>query len=680
MFAWGKAANGRLGIGDAPEVVAYPREITAIKGPVSSIACGFSHSLCLTDRRELYTWGKGQDGQLGHGTKADSTVPRRVEYFAARGLSVATMSGGYFHTAAVTDEGELYAWGYGEYGQLGHGGTESEFLPRKVDAMTGKLVCKVACGGMHTLILDTDGRVYSTGSGEYGQLGLELEEGLFKQTGADAVPNTQRKFLSRRQRLSMERRALRAAASQVFNELLLISNPPPYEAPPAPLSPPPTEAPPSPPRKSSPSPLLDEDVDPPSATSPPLPTSVTSPEVGSLSPAPLKSPDTALRSPRSPLTSLLRTSFLSPSRSPSFVPRLKPGHEKVTTPSLITSLHGHRVSLIACGYWHTIAVVDMEDNEDMLESAEPQKSLSLVAGNTRYTLATSKQDELEECWLQLLSSWDRKKAMALRQNGIPPRVRGRVWSAALGNNFGMTPAHWDVYEKYAKKEMATKSWNHQIDVDMPRTFPHLFWFADTGPFYQQVVGILTMFTHCRPDIGYVQGMSHLAGVLIMNMEPYDAFSAFVNLITGSHFLISFYKLEKGPMDMYYRLYDLVLEEKLPKLNVHFQRFGIRPDYFLLDWFLTLFTRTTMLPVSFRIWDHLMFDGTSFVLQTTLGILKFFQRQLLATQNEEECVHAVRCIAKAEPDEDEIMACILSVQMPPYVETVLSKLATQTKRL
>lgn len=69
-----------------------------------------------------------------------------------------------------------------------------------------------------------------------------------------------------------------------------------------------------------------------------------------------------------------------------------------------------------------------------------------------------------------------------------------------------------------------------IHLDVSRTFPHLGIFQKGGPYYDMLLNLLGAYVCYRPDVGYVQGMSFLAAVLLLNMDIVDAFIAFANLL------------------------------------------------------------------------------------------------------------------------------------------------------
>ena len=118
MFAWGGTLHKKLGQrAGRPGIIA-----TLEKKIVVSVDCGDFHSAALTNKGELYTWGGGgahfNKGQLGHGSLNDIENPELVKFF--EGDEVQTISCGGFHTIALTNTG-AFGWGSGTYGELGIG-------------------------------------------------------------------------------------------------------------------------------------------------------------------------------------------------------------------------------------------------------------------------------------------------------------------------------------------------------------------------------------------------------------------------------------------------------------------------------------------------------------------------------------------------------------------------------
>ena len=81
---------------------------------VKDIDCGESHTVALTDKGEVYTWGGGLLGQLGHGDYFRQTLPIKVANLADS--EIVQLSCGKRHTAAINADGVLYTWGSNEHG------------------------------------------------------------------------------------------------------------------------------------------------------------------------------------------------------------------------------------------------------------------------------------------------------------------------------------------------------------------------------------------------------------------------------------------------------------------------------------------------------------------------------------------------------------------------------------
>jgi len=117
-----------------------------------------SITVVQTEAGELFTFGIGGDGKLGHGGTQNECEPRLVE--ALVGKKVIGLSVGFGHTAVWTEEGELVTFGEGSWGKLGHGGTGDEGVPRLVEALVGKKVVGASADCDHTVLWTEAGEFY----------------------------------------------------------------------------------------------------------------------------------------------------------------------------------------------------------------------------------------------------------------------------------------------------------------------------------------------------------------------------------------------------------------------------------------------------------------------------------------------------------------------------------------
>ena len=135
-----------------------------------------AHSLLLTSTGRVLSFGTGQYGALGHGYSGGKQLPDvlRPHYIEAlSGARCVCVAAGELHSAAVTVDGDLYTWGDGFCGQLGHGDKGPCVSPQQVTkgGLEDECVANVALGARHTLVVTDDGEVFSFGLGHFGVLG-----------------------------------------------------------------------------------------------------------------------------------------------------------------------------------------------------------------------------------------------------------------------------------------------------------------------------------------------------------------------------------------------------------------------------------------------------------------------------------------------------------------------------
>ncbi|VDK53225.1 unnamed protein product [Anisakis simplex] len=167
-----------------------------------------------------------------------------------------------------------------------------------------------------------------------------------------------------------------------------------------------------------------------------------------------------------------------------------------------------------------------------------------------------------------------------------------------------------------------------IHLDVSRTFPTLGIFQQGGPYYDLLLRLLGAYVCYRPDVGYVQSMSFVAAVFLLQMDsPYEAFVAFANLLNRP-LQLAFFRLRQPEMTEYFIAYDQYFDQELHKLHTHFDELDVRPDLYLIEWVYTLYAKSLPLDVTCRVWDMFLRDGEEFLFKTALGILRLYERQLL----------------------------------------------------
>nr|CAD7439676.1 unnamed protein product [Timema bartmani]CAD7452383.1 unnamed protein product [Timema tahoe] len=287
---------------------------------------------------------------------------------------------------------------------------------------------------------------------------------------------------------------------------------------------------------------------------------------------------------------------------------------------------------------------------------------------------------------EILPKWDlmrsSRKARDLWWSGIPPSVRGKVWKLAIGNDLNITHQLYDICVARAQERLRAAENSSCVDtpdcmfpesgdnpdkeasveliqLDISRTFPHLCIFQKGGPYYDILHCLLGAYVCYRPDVGYVQGMSFIAAVLILNMEAADAFVCFANLLNRPCHM-AFFHLNQPMMEAYYSVYNEFFRENLPRLFAHFSESCLSADLYLLDWMYTVFAKAMPLDLACRVWDIFLRDGEEFLFKTALGVLHLNQDALLKL----DFIHGAQFLTKL-PDDlagDQLFKSIEAIKM------------------
>jgi alpha-tubulin suppressor-like RCC1 family protein len=169
VYAWGLNQDGQLGDGTTASH-STPQRIAALPTKVVQIAAGCHHSLALTSTGQVWSWGENGQGELGDGTNSISARLTPVHVAALDSLHVVSIAAGGQHSAAVTRDGSVYAWGDNRSGQLGSGDTApAHSLPVKLTGLPS--IAAVSLGPEHSLFLATDHTLLAAGLNDHGQLG-----------------------------------------------------------------------------------------------------------------------------------------------------------------------------------------------------------------------------------------------------------------------------------------------------------------------------------------------------------------------------------------------------------------------------------------------------------------------------------------------------------------------------
>jgi alpha-tubulin suppressor-like RCC1 family protein len=155
MTIWGRDFDGFI--------QREPTLFAVFKYAIKRIAVGIKHGLAIDVNKKLYVWGDGTYGELGEDPEIGnhiSDVPSKLAYFDNKDIKVHSVSAGHRHSIVVDTEGRIYSFGDNSMGQLATY-EERHYTPEKIDADFQALA--VFSGLNHNIVKTKDGGLYKWG-------------------------------------------------------------------------------------------------------------------------------------------------------------------------------------------------------------------------------------------------------------------------------------------------------------------------------------------------------------------------------------------------------------------------------------------------------------------------------------------------------------------------------------
>lgn len=222
------------------------------------------------------------------------------------------------------------------------------------------------------------------------------------------------------------------------------------------------------------------------------------------------------------------------------------------------------------------------------------------------------------------AKWQEFRRLVL--GGIPVTLRAKVWAECSGAAALRVPGY---YEDLVNNGEDDPTIAMQIQMDITRTLTDNIFFR-TGPGVQKLNEVLLAYSRRNPEVGYCQGMNLITACLLLILPTAeDAFwilASMIETILPEHYYDAHLLTSRADQSVL-RSY---VAEIVPRLSAHFSELEIELEALTFQWFLSVFTDCLSAEALFRVWDVVlcMHDGSTFLFQVALALLKLNEKQLL----------------------------------------------------
>ncbi|XP_070828986.1 TBC1 domain family member 10B [Chaetodon trifascialis] len=177
----------------------------------------------------------------------------------------------------------------------------------------------------------------------------------------------------------------------------------------------------------------------------------------------------------------------------------------------------------------------------------------------------------------------------------------------------------------------------QIALDLQRSFPtHRSLMGESPEAIEgqaKLFRVLVAYAKYCPQVGYSQGMSYIAAVLLMQLAEEEAFWALTALLDKPKYLAELFDLSLTKVQHQVKVFDQFLKHRKPKLSQHMESVGVLSVHFVMPWFLTLFSSLPCWDSVLAVWDLIILHGLSAVFRTALTIIELLEPRLMELNDE-----------------------------------------------
>ncbi|KAM9282772.1 TBC1 domain family member 4 isoform 2-T2 [Cariama cristata] len=289
-------------------------------------------------------------------------------------------------------------------------------------------------------------------------------------------------------------------------------------------------------------------------------------------------------------------------------------------------------------------------------------------------------DEVGTCQKDVINVWD-KKLLNCRakircdmedihstlKEGVPKSRRGEIWQFLavqhrVRHRLPNKQQPPDISYKELLKQLTAQQ--HAILVDLGRTFPtHPYFSAHLGAGQLSLFNLLKAYSLLDKEVGYCQGISFVAGVLLLHMSEEQAFEMLKFLMYDLGFRKQY---RPDMMSLQIQMYQLsrLLHDYHRDLYNHLEENEISPSLYAAPWFLTLFASQFPLGFVARVFDIIFLQGTEVIFKVALSLLSSQETSIMGCESFENTVDFLKTIVPdmTQPQMEKIITQVFEMDI------------------
>lgn len=243
-------------------------------------------------------------------------------------------------------------------------------------------------------------------------------------------------------------------------------------------------------------------------------------------------------------------------------------------------------------------------------------------------------------WIKMLNEWNREGVVPPKlekrvRKGIPESVRGEVWRRLLGVPTVLIEQE-GKYQEMLTFGLENSKDIRQIDLDVNRTYRNHIMFRDRYSTKQcMLFRVLVAYSIYNSEIGYCQGMSHVAALLLMYMNEEDSFWSLSTLMSSDkHAMHGFFIPGFPKLRRFSAHHDRIIKKLLPNVYKRFKELQIDSTLYTLKWFFQCFLDKVPFTLTLRVWDNFIYYGEIILIGMSYTLLRLHKKTILKKNVEE----------------------------------------------